>query len=66
MGTEAERPPKRTNCWLAEDLVTMAKIVGAADGETLTEVIEAELRGPLTRRFKRVVAKQHADLGGES
>lgn len=64
MPPEADKPPKRASCWLAEDLVVMAKAVGAADGETITEVIEAELRGPLARRYKRTVARQHAELAG--
>lgn len=64
MPKDDARSQERSSIYLLKKLLRMAKVISADSGESMTEVIEAELTPPLTRRYRRVITKQQSELGG--
>ncbi len=56
--SEKMKSPKpkviRTATWIDAELVRLAKLISASKGIKLQEVIEAALRGPLTRKAAKI------------
>lgn len=60
-----EQATERTTAWIDKELVRMAKSVAGIEGKgkTAGEIIDEELEGPLTRRYRKAIGREHAELG---
>jgi len=62
---DAEKPTLVT-CWVDERLRDTAKQVAAAEGVSITDVLNKVIAPGLRKWHRRLVAKQHAEHGGEA
>ncbi len=60
-----ETKVERTTAWIDKELIRAAKATAEieAKGEGGADVIEQELRGPLMKRYRRAINREHAELG---
>ena len=63
---ETETTVERAAVKLERELVLKAKHIAAFEGCSITDVIEQEARAGIDRRYKRVITRAAAELGGES
>ena len=63
-----ETKVKRTTFWMDPELIAMGKKIASLEeqGETMTEVLEGELRKSLPKRLKRAIERAHSEIGGEA
>jgi hypothetical protein len=56
---------ERTTAWIDKELVRVAKATAEIEGkgEAGADVIEQELRGPLMKRYRKAINREHAELG---
>lgn len=64
--SDAETTVERSAVKLDRDLIQKAKHIATAEGCSITDVIEQEARAGIDRRYKRVITRAAAELGGES